>query len=108
MALCGHGAVFPTVDSRRRQTVGGRKTAGISLTHRLSLECLCGVPAGERILLQTIAQKRGKALLFPLLGALYLLRKFPPKAPRTVTVLHTLCGGEAALWRVFAQTAKNC
>lgn len=44
---------------------------------------------------RSIAQKRGKALFFSLLSALYLLRKFLPKAPRTATVLtHTLCGGK--------------
>ena len=53
-----------------------------------------------------IVQKRGKALLFSLLSALYLLRKFPPKAPCTATVLHTLCGGSGALARLCPNREK--
>ena len=112
MALCGHGAVFPTVDSRRRQTVGGRKTAGISLTHRLSRECLCGVrrvirAAGERILLQTHSPKTQKSAVFSApQRALFTAEISPQSAPYSYGPDAYIMRGEAALWRVFAQSAK--
>ena len=114
MALCGHGAVFQTVDGRRRQTVGGRKTAGISLKRRLSRECLCGVrraisAAGERILLQTHGPKtRKSAVFFAPQRALFTTEISPQSAPYSYGLDAYIMRGEAALWRVFAQNAKNC